>query len=347
MQTVLLKSVLLFIVLLLCYSVHAQHTFSIVAVDPSTGEVGAAGATCLTSEDCNGCGGAVIISAIFPGVGAINSQAQVCIPNVNGNNGMNQMISNDLSANETLQWMLDNDACQFGGTANRQYGVIKLKDELIGEAAAFTGNAALDYASHLVGTNYAIQGNILIGPEVLEGMEQGFLNTEGCLAEKLMAAMQGANIPGADSRCLPDGISSKSAFLRVARQDDPVNDLYINIIVPSTNNLEEPIDSLQNLFNLEVNCVTSSSELENKSNLTIFPNPATDHINIVLDEITLNGETILELYNEMGMKIQSLNLENKFNQISLQEINSQSGLLIYKIFSDQYLIGTGKLIIQK
>jgi len=325
----------------------AQHTFSIVAVDPASGEIGAAGATCLTSADCNGCGGAVIISAIFPGVGAINSQATVCIPNINGNNGMNQMINNDLSANETLQWMLDNDACKFGGTNDRQYGVIKFKDQFIGEATAFTGNSALNYAAHIIGSNYAIQGNILSGPEVLEGMEQGFLNTEGCLAEKLMAAMQGANIPGADSRCLPDGISSRSAFLRVARPDDPVNDLDVNLIVPSTNNLSEPIDSLQSLFNLNVNCVTNSTDLNSRNNVSIFPNPANDHINILLDEITLNGETILELYNEIGLKIHSMPLRNKFNQISIEEINSKTGLLIYKLFSDQYLISTGKLIIQK
>ncbi|MEM1218596.1 MAG: secretion protein, partial [Bacteroidota bacterium] len=47
----------------------AQHTFSIVAVDVATGEVGSAGATCLTSDDCGGCGGAVIISDLVPGRG--------------------------------------------------------------------------------------------------------------------------------------------------------------------------------------------------------------------------------------------------------------------------------------
>ena len=42
----------------------AQHTFSIVAVDPVTGEVGSAGATCLNNSSCGGCGGAVIISQL-------------------------------------------------------------------------------------------------------------------------------------------------------------------------------------------------------------------------------------------------------------------------------------------
>lgn len=345
MQLSRLMSTLFFMTLFLCAGLTAQHTFSIVAVDAETGEVGSAGATCLTTADCNGCGGAVIISSISPGIGALNSQATVCIPNINGNNGMNQMVSNNLSAEETLDWLLANDGCQYGGTQDRQYGIAKLNDNMLAEVASHTGNTTLTYASHITGPNYSIQGNILIGPEVLEGMEQGFLNTNGSLAEKLMAAMQGANIPGADSRCLPDGISSKSAFLKVAKKDDAINDLYLNLNVPSTTNLAEPIDSLQTLFN--ANYITSKEELNDKKNITIFPNPASYEINVVLDEITLNGETTLEIFNEMGIKLKSFQLTTKYNQFSLNDIKGITGLLIYKLFSDQSMIGTGKLIIQK
>ncbi len=51
-------------------------------------------------------------------------------------------------------------------------------------------------------------------------MEYRFLNTEGSLAEKLMSALQGAKVPGADTRCLNEGTSSLSAFVRVAKPND-------------------------------------------------------------------------------------------------------------------------------
>ncbi|MEO1713099.1 MAG: DUF1028 domain-containing protein, partial [Bacteroidota bacterium] len=197
----------------------AQHTFSIVAVDVQTGEVGSAGATCLTSEDCGGCGGAVIISDLVPGRGAMNAQAQVCIPNSNLNTGIVQMQSGD-SPDEVLAYVLANDNCVFGDTGDRQYGIVDISPDGEARSTAYTGANALDYANHIIGPNYAIQGNILLGQEVLDGMEAGFLNTEGSLAEKLMGAMQGANIPGADIRCLDDGISSESSFLRVAVPED-------------------------------------------------------------------------------------------------------------------------------
>jgi len=63
---------------------YAQHTFSIVAVDTITNEVGSAGATCLDSDNCTGCN-AIIISGLAPGRGAVNAQAQVCFPNINLN----------------------------------------------------------------------------------------------------------------------------------------------------------------------------------------------------------------------------------------------------------------------
>ena len=51
-------------------------------------------------------------------------------------------------------------------------------------------------------------------------MENQFLSTDGSLSDKLMASLQGANIAGADTRCLDDGTSSLSAFIRVANPHD-------------------------------------------------------------------------------------------------------------------------------
>ena len=127
-------------------------------------------------------------------------------------------------------------------------GIVDFDENGVPRVAAFTGSQTDDYKGHLTGDNYSIQGNILLGPEVLEQMEAGFLNTEGSLSDKLMAAMQGANIPGADARCLDRGTSSTSAFLRVYRPDDAIDDPTVFLDILEMPFGEEPIDELQELF---------------------------------------------------------------------------------------------------
>ena len=61
--------------------------------------------------------------------------------------------------------------------------------------------------------------------------------------------MQGANIPGADSRCLDNNTSSLSAFIRVAKPLDEEGDYYLDLNINNTSNGVEPIDLLQELYN--------------------------------------------------------------------------------------------------
>lgn len=221
----------------------SHATFSIVAVDPETGEIGSAGASCI--------GGVDIIAGIVPGLGAMNSQAWACVPNVNLNNGLEQMKLGK-SPEEILDYVKANDECFAGNYSSsyRQYGIALFDSLGNPQTGAFTGSNADDWKGHITGPNYAIQGNILLGPEVLDQMEQGFLNTEGNLAEKLMAAMQGANIPGADSRCLEEGVSTLSIYLRVAKPDDLSDNLYLDLNIPTLPTGVEPIDTLQTLFDI-------------------------------------------------------------------------------------------------
>ena len=214
----------------------SEDTFSIVAIDPETGEVGSAGASCIA--------GSIIISDIHPGVGAIHTQSYW--------NGANQNNASDLmdegaSPAEIIDYLINND---IGNNPSiRQYGIVDLFEG--GRSAAYTGENCSDYKGHILGNTYSIQGNILLGSEILENMENQFLNTQGDLSQRLMASLQGANIPGADTRCLDDNISSLSAFIRLAKQNDLNNDYYLDINV---HNVEfvgyhiDPIDSLQILF---------------------------------------------------------------------------------------------------
>jgi len=79
-------------------------------------------------------------------------------------------------------------------------------------------------------------------------MEVRFLGTTGTLSDKLMAALQGAKVPGADTRCLADGRSSISAFLRVAKPEDTTGVLFLHLNVNNAPVSVDPIDSLQVLY---------------------------------------------------------------------------------------------------
>ncbi|MDA7501896.1 DUF1028 domain-containing protein [Chitinophagales bacterium] len=228
----------LFLALLLLVPYQLSATFSIVAVDPETGQVGGAGATCLDDSDI--AGGILIISAVHPGKGVIHTQSY-WNPN-NQDNANTLMLDVGASPEELLQLLTEND---WDGTPEvRQYLVADFDEEGNPRAAGFTGEDCFDYKNQIVGPNYVIAGNILLNAEVLTNMEAAFLNTEGSLADKLMAALQGANIPGADSRCLDEGVSTRSAFIRVANSDDS-DDYYLDQSVTLTPFGVEPIDVLQ------------------------------------------------------------------------------------------------------
>lgn len=211
-----------------------QDTFSIIAVDTNANEVGSAGASCI--------GGSIIISDIHPGLGAIHTQSWW---NPNNQNNASNLMQQGFSPEEIIDWLIENDT--QNNPLIRQYGVV---DNIQGgRSAAYTGENCYDYKNHILGENYSIQGNILLGHSVLDSMEFRFNSTSGSLARRLMSALQGAKIPGADTRCLDEGISSLSAFIRVAKPDD--NEiLFLDLNVNNITYIIDPIDSLQILFDI-------------------------------------------------------------------------------------------------
>ena len=242
-RSVSLGGLVLLAALLYVSSAHA--TFSIVAVDPSTGEVGGAGASCIN--------GSFIINDLVEGVGAIHTQAFWSAGNQA--NARTRMMAGD-SPQEIITWLVANDAggtgCNPGFVCNeshRQYGIV----DLFGggaRSAGHTGSNNSFYAANVAGLTYAIQGNILLDPaayDVIAEMEAAFLNTTGPLADRLMAALQGANVAGADSRCLGSGKPALSSFVKVVRIGDGPNP-YLELEVPSTGAGENPIDTLQGLY---------------------------------------------------------------------------------------------------
>jgi len=253
----------------------SQDTFSIVAMDPITGEVGSAGASCV-DLDANNLPTDDFLGELFPGLGAINSQAYYIPANqANARARMNE----GYTPSEIIEWLINNDVQnqpQF-----RQYGIVGKVGENI-ETAAYTGVATDDYKNDITGPNYSIQGNILLGEEVLNGMEAGFLNTEGDLACKLMGALQGANIVGADFRCTNNGTSSLFAFVKVAQPSDTFGDpsFLLSVRTGSTDQIE-PITELQILFDENRDCESLSLiDFDNDFPFSVYPNPSNDFVSL-------------------------------------------------------------------
>ncbi|HMQ68556.1 MAG TPA: DUF1028 domain-containing protein [Ignavibacteria bacterium] len=288
---------LLFILIFNQNYTEAQDTFSICAVDTITGEVGSAGASCV--NDCT------ILTDVHPGYGVVHTQASWLSAN---QIYARSLMDLGLPPQAIIDSLVLHDA-QNNPTV-RQYGIVDLVNG--GRVAAYTGVNCLNYKNHITGPTYSIQGNILLGQSILDSMESRFLNTNGTLAQKLMAALQGAKVIGADTRCASWNTSSKSAFLRLARPGDTTGVLTLNIQVLNTPFGVEPIDSLQVLFNNWLTSVNqiSASAPEDFYLSQNFPNPFNPSTNFEFG-IPETGFVTIKIYDALGNETAILVNERK------------------------------------
>lgn len=316
-----------------CFS---QDTFSICAVDTITGEVGGAGASCIDNSAI--AGGVVIINDMHPGKGVIHTQASWL--SANQNTAKNQMNLGKSPA-QIIAWMQANDV--QGNASVRQYGVVDLDSSGKARSAGFTGTNCMNYKNHIVGPNYAIQGNILLGQHILDSMEARFLNAQGDLACKLMAALQGANVVGADTRCTNSGNSSLSSFLRVAKTGEVMPNIYLNLIVKSGPAGFEPIDSLQTLFTAAHSCATGVNEL-NAQNFRsrVYPNPASNKLNIKLAGVR-EEKFLLEMFNSIGQNVFFEEMKSA-GENCLDISSFERGIYFYRITLADGKISSGKVM---
>jgi uncharacterized Ntn-hydrolase superfamily protein len=206
----------------------SHATFSIVAVDTVTGAVGGAGASCI--DNCQ------IITDVVEGIGAVHTQAYW--NSQNQSNAHNLLVSG-ITPDSIMSWLENNDA--QGSSAFRQYGAVTLVGP--GSSAAYTGPGCSPWAGHVTGPGYAAQGNILLGAEIVDTIVFAYLNTEGPLEDRLMAALEAANVPGADTRCFPDK-PAISAFIKVVHIGDGGTP-YLYEVVTNTTDEQNPLDSLR------------------------------------------------------------------------------------------------------
>ncbi len=171
-------------------------TFSIVAFDRETGEIGVAVQSKI-----------VAVGAVVPyaeaGVGAVATQA-AANPRY-GPLGLALMRDHQLGPQEVIDLMAEHDP----GAAHRQVGIVAAD----GKAAARTGEACNEWAGHIVGDGFAVQGNILAGEAVVTAMAKAFEESVGeVLAERMLRALEAGQLAGGDKR------GRQSAGLLIVRE---------------------------------------------------------------------------------------------------------------------------------
>lgn len=299
----------------------AEATFSIAAIDPVTGEVGSAGASCVS--------GSIILSDVHPGVGVVHTQS---FWNSQNQQYARMLMNQGYAPAAIIDSLVANDA--QGNPGVRQYGIV---DRVAGgRSAAFTGSNCLDWKGHITTPTYSIQGNILLGPEIIADMETAFTTTDGSLADRLMAALQAAKRPRADTRCTNK--SAISAFIRVAQPNDPVNDLFLNLNVNNTTGSTDPIDVLQQLYDewLESADAPAGGSIAALHLGLPSPNPFSSSTQIVYD---LPTESTVELFviDPSGRRVALLDHGMRDagpHQVEWQAEHAPAGVYVLRLIAD-------------
>jgi uncharacterized Ntn-hydrolase superfamily protein len=335
-----MKKIILFLFIVssftfLLYDDSGADTFSICAVDLAANQVGSAGASCYNQVP-----GCIILSDVHPGVGVIHTQASWLQANQNYGH---QLMLMGLSPQQIIDSLVAHDA--GNNPTVRQYGIVDMISG--GRYASYTGSNCTNWKGHLNGPTYSIQGNILQGPHIIDSMKARYLNTPGMLAIKLMAALQGAKVVGADTRCSTYNTSSSSAFIRVAKSTDPLNGPYwcdLNVRIPNSSlQNNDPIDSLQVLFDIWLSTVGLagfSNEIPSEYKLyQNYPNPFNPLTTIGFD-LAKPSTVKLVIYDIIGNEIAVL-VDNRFFpagnfEFSYDASNMASGVYIYKLISGDF-----------
>ena len=172
----------------------ALATWSVIAVDLSTGRVVIASATCVDRDDAFLMG---IQAVIVPGKGVAACQAGV------DNTHANQMLvfaelQKGTDPARIIELLSADPAFQ-----SRQFGILDLKGRSAGHSGLTNGYVSQHMEGRVPGTKifYSIQGNILRAGEVVPNAVKAFLAAQGAITDRVMAAMEAADASGGDSRC--------------------------------------------------------------------------------------------------------------------------------------------------
>jgi len=158
------------------------HTYSIVARDPATGEIGVAVQSHWFSVGS-------IVTWAEAGVGAVATQSFV--EPAYGPRGL-ELMRGGVAAPDALQQLVAKDAQAQG----RQVAMI----DAAGRVSAYTGKAAISAAGHHIGEGFSVQANLMANDRVWPAMAAAFRGTKGDLADRMLAALEAAEKSGGDIR---------------------------------------------------------------------------------------------------------------------------------------------------
>lgn len=196
----------------------ALGTWSIVAVDAATREVGSAGASCT--------GFVAGILDLAPGKGVIAAQAQ---SNMAAKRRGKQLLAEGMTPARVLAAVANPDFDREW--QKQQYGVASLNGQPA--AAAFTGADTPESRGDRQGPGFSVQGNILGTPDVIARTFAAFTEAErarATLAERLLAALEAGAAAGGDRRCGTQ--TATSAYLVVAKPADTAERPFLSVVVP-------------------------------------------------------------------------------------------------------------------
>ncbi len=206
------------------------NTFSIVAFDPATGDLGVA-----VESKYFGVGS--VVPWARAGVGAVATQARCKVSF--GADGLKLLASGKVPR-EALDALLADDPL----SAQRQVAIVDAQ----GRTAAHTGGECMAFAGQREGAGFSVQGNLLAGEPVIAAMAEAFTKARasamGELADWLLAALQAGQAAGGDKR------GQQSAALLVVRANGGPggdNDRYVDLRVEDS---PQPIDELARLLAL-------------------------------------------------------------------------------------------------
>jgi uncharacterized Ntn-hydrolase superfamily protein len=204
-------------------------TFSLCAIDPSTGQSGAAVTTRVPFV-----GRAV--PHVRAGVGAVCTQAATMVEY--GPRGLD-LLAKGVEPKDVLKQLLAGDE----GRESRQVGVIDMQ----GRSAAHTGTGNSTWAGSRQGRNYTVQANTMVGPEVVEAVASTFEASEGSgmpLAERMILAIEAGHAKGGDKRW---GLL-QSAAIKIADPNDPGRGGDFITLAIEVGENAEPVAELKRIY---------------------------------------------------------------------------------------------------
>jgi uncharacterized Ntn-hydrolase superfamily protein len=239
-----MRSLVLTALLLLAIPRAALATWSIIAIDVRTGQVIIASATCVrqmsfSQRQPNGARDLMDIQAVIvPGVGVAACQAGV------DNSRENQMlVYNELRKGtppakilEKLKQDPNIERRQFGILAFPNNSTITPQNHMVGFSGANNGAVALHFGGQVGDIYYQVQGNILLGTDVVYRAALAISRAEGTMADRVIAGMDAADENGGDKRCncsnnpvttAPcDNRTAHVAYIVIANKDDEIGSTH-------------------------------------------------------------------------------------------------------------------------